>query len=111
MTSSAGPGEHRLGVDTAFRGPVLRVVLRGEADLSTLERLDAALEHAELAGVSSIHLDVSGLDFADSATVRRLTLFAIRAKETGRLLTTCGASPTFRMAARMLGVRDHLGLS
>jgi anti-anti-sigma regulatory factor len=88
----------------------VRVALLGEADISTLDRREAALDDVEVNGAKSVHLDLSELDFADAATIRRLTVFAIRAKETGYDVTTCGASPTFRMAATVLGVRDQLGL-
>ncbi len=110
MTSSAGPGELGLGIDTAVNGSAVWISIRGEADISTLERLDDALEHTGLNGARSIHLDLSELDFADAATIRRLTVFAIRAKQTGHDIHTCGVSPTFRMAALVLGVRDQLGL-
>ena len=86
------------------------VVLQGEADVSTLELLEAALEHTELTGTTSIHLQVSELDFADAATVRRLTVFAKRARQSGRDIKTCGANPTFRLLARVLDARDALGL-
>ncbi len=110
MTSSAGPGELRLGIDTDINGPAVRITIRGEADVSTLERLEAALDDVELNGARSVTLDVTELGFADAATLRRLTVFAVRAKETGHDVTTCGASPTFRTVASLLGLRDHLGL-
>jgi anti-anti-sigma regulatory factor len=84
--------------------------LRGEADISTLERLEAALDDIGLNGTRSVHLDVSELRFVDAPTIRRLTVFAVRAKETGHDVTTLGAGPTFRMVAGTLGVRDRLGL-
>lgn len=110
MTSSTGPDELPLGVETNIDGPAVSISIRGEADIATLERLEAALEHVELNGAKSVHLDLCELDFADAATIRRLTAFAIRAKETGHDVETRGASPAFRMAALQLGVRDHLGL-
>lgn len=86
------------------------VILQGEADISTLEDLESALAQAELCDARSIHLHVKGLDFVDSTTVRRLTVFAKGAKQNGRQVKTCGASPTFCMLALMLGVREDLGL-
>ena len=88
----------------------MRICIRGEADISTLERLEAALDDVRLNGAKSVHLDLSELDFADAATLRRLTVFAIRAKETGHEVTTGGASPTLRTFAGLLGLGDHLGL-
>jgi anti-anti-sigma regulatory factor len=92
------------GNDTAW------ILLRGEADISTLDQLETALERVDLDGTRSVHLDVSELAFVDAATIRRLTVFAVRARQAGHHVDTCGAGPTFRMVARLLGVRDHLRL-
>ncbi len=110
MTSSAGPGELGLGIETAVNGSAVWISLRGEADISTLGRLEAALADVELNGARSVTLDVTELGFVDAATIRRLTVFARRAKETGYDVQTRGASPTFRTVASLLGLRDHLGL-
>lgn len=100
-----------LRIETATGEDIAWVTLQGEADLSTLRNLEAALEHLDLDGASAVHLHVTELDFADIATIRRLTAFAKRAKQTGHEVRTCGANPTLRKVARLLSVHDDLGLA
>lgn len=103
--------EHNLRIETIKREDIAWVILQGEADIATLRDLEAALEHVELDGVKSVHLHVSELDFADAATIRRLTAFAKQAKRTGHDIKTCGAKPAFRKITRLFEVQDDLGLS
>jgi anti-anti-sigma regulatory factor len=100
-----------LSVQVIQHDSVARVVLRGEADISTLERLDAALDLVKLHRTRALQLQMSELTFADAATIRRLTLFASHARQTGRRIETCGANPTLRTVARLLNVQDELGLA
>jgi anti-anti-sigma factor len=89
---------------------IIWIILQGEADLATLEGLEVALEHAPLERVRSIHLHVKDLDFVDATALRQLTVFAKRARLSGRHVTTCGANSTFRLLARLLRARRDLGL-
>jgi anti-anti-sigma factor len=111
MTPSTDPEDvHNLRIETIKGEGIAWVILQGEADISTLRDLEAALEHVELNGAKSVHLHVTDLDFADAATIRRLTIFARRARRTGHHIKTCGASPTLHKVARLLRVQDDLGL-
>lgn len=101
---------HMLRIETLTAEDSARVILQGEADIATLRDLDTALEHVELGGAATVQLELDGLEFADSATIRRLAAFAREAKRTGHDVQTCGASPTLRKVARMLNVQDDLGL-
>ena len=103
--------KNNLRVETIKGEDIAWVVLHGEADISTLRELDAALEHVELDGATSVHLHLTELDFADAATIRRLTDFAQQVRRTGHDVKTCGASPTLRKVARLLQVHDDLGLA
>src|SRR5512139_1177185 len=110
MTFLTDPDDvHNLRIKTIKGEDIAWVILQGEADIATLEDLQAALEHVELDCAKSVHLHMSELDFADVATVRRLTIFAKQAKQTGHRIKTCGASPTVRKVARLLEVQDDLG--
>jgi anti-anti-sigma factor len=110
--SLPGPEDVRpLSVQIIQHDSVARVVLRGEADISTLEQLDAALDLAKLHRIRALQLQVSELTFADAAAIRRLTLFASQARQTGRRVETCGANPTLRKVARLLNVQGELGLA
>ena len=97
-------------IRTIHREDVAQVILQGEADFSTLDELDAGLRQAHLDDATFIHLDVTGLEFADSAVIRRLALFARHVRETGRGIATSGANRTLVTVADQLGVRDDLGL-
>lgn len=99
-----------LRVETVTDGHVLRVVLHGECDFSTVSDLDRALEGVELVGSRRVYLDLTHLAFADVATIRRLAAFAGDAKRAGQDVATCGAQPTLRKVADLLHVHSELGL-
>jgi anti-sigma B factor antagonist len=71
----------RAAVSAADSGPL--IMLSGETDIATVAEL-SELVTAQLAG-GTVHLtiDVSGLSFADSASVRVLVLAARTLKERG----------------------------
>lgn len=110
MTSHSGPGDGRLTVEADGAGTALRIALRGEADVSSLEDLRSALAHIHLDGTRVVELDVSGLDFVDVAVLRHLTLFALGLKDTGHVVRTHGATPSLAHLIRLVGVDDQLGL-
>lgn len=67
-------GMLRVSVRAGESGPV--IVLAGEADLTCAEYLDALIAGQLAAGTRQLTVDVSGLRFADSATIRTLVLAA-----------------------------------
>jgi anti-anti-sigma regulatory factor len=112
MTSFLDPDDvQNFRVETAKSANIARVILQGEADISTLRDLEAALEDFELDGAKAVHLHLGELDFADTATIRRLTVFARQAKQTGLDVKTWGANPTLHKLAIMLEAQDDLGLT
>jgi anti-anti-sigma factor len=102
---------HTLRVETVKREDVAWVIVQGEADLATLQELEAGLTRVQLDGTKAVHLHLSRLTFADVASLRQLTMFARSAKEAGRDIKTCGANPTLRKVARLLRVHEDLGLA
>jgi anti-anti-sigma regulatory factor len=100
-----------LRVETITGTDIVWVHLHGQADISTLGDLDAALEQVELDGARCVHLHLNDLDFADVATIRRLTAFARKATRAGHEVTTCGASPMLRKVAHLLRVHEDLGIA
>lgn len=62
-------------------GPV--IVLSGEADLASAGQLSALITAQLARGTRQLTVDVSGLRFADSATVRTLALAARALRERG----------------------------
>lgn len=57
------------------------MVLSGEADLTSAGRVSELLAAQLAAGTQDLRIDVSGLRFADSATVRALVLAARTLRE------------------------------
>ena len=62
-------------------GPV--IVLSGEADLTTVAQLSALITAQLAGGTRQLTIDVSGLWFADSATIRTLMLAARTLRDGG----------------------------
>jgi anti-sigma B factor antagonist len=70
-----------------------RVTLRGELDLATAGRLEAAIEQAG----SPVMLDLSGLTFMDSTGVRVLLQAAERAPGALRIIPPAGGDALVTM--------------
>jgi anti-anti-sigma factor len=73
-----------LEVDTQDRDGGVWIALRGELDLSTIERVEQELALAEEGGSELIVLDLSGLTFLDSTGLRTIVTADQRARRTGR---------------------------
>jgi anti-anti-sigma factor len=110
MLSSAGSSDTRLRVETTTDGETTRILIHGEVDIANVSQLDAALTGIQLNGTKSVQIDASDLTFLDVATLRCLTAFAHTVKQTGRDITTCGATPLLHDVARALELHDELGL-
>ncbi|HEX6248304.1 MAG TPA: STAS domain-containing protein [Nocardioidaceae bacterium] len=110
-TTTESPDSRLLRVETAREADASWVRLHGEADIATLPHLAAALDGIELDGARCWYLDVTGLEFADVATLRQLATFARQVRRSGHEIRTCGANATLRKVASLLRVQDDLGLS
>ena len=102
--------QRKVSVKNTKADGVAYLVFHGEADFSTLAELDSGFGQVQLDQGDAIHLDLSGLEFADTAAIRQLTHFARQARHNGHNVTTTGAAPTLRAAVDHLGVRDDLGI-
>ena len=112
MTSFTEPNDGvRLTIETRREDGVVTLVLRGEADIASLERLESTLAQVEIDGARAVHVDLTELDFADVATLRHLMRFAQRARAKGHQVTSRGARPVLRRVATLLGGDDMLGLA
>jgi anti-sigma B factor antagonist len=91
----------RASVSAGESGPV--ITLSGEVDLSTITEL-SDLINAQLAG-GTVHLtiDVSGMSFADSASMRVLMLAAMTLRKRGGGLVLLRPRPAL---ARLLDIMD-----
>ncbi len=75
-----------LEVDTQERDDLVQVSLRGELDLSTVERVEDELRQVEERTDKLIALDLSGLSFLDSTGLRLMVTADQRARKSGRRL-------------------------
>jgi anti-sigma B factor antagonist len=73
-----------LEVDTTDRDGGVQVALKGELDLSTIEKVEQELTRLESEGHDLIVLDLSGLTFLDSTGLRTIVTADQRARRTGR---------------------------
>ena len=75
-----------LEVDTQERDGLVQVSLKGELDLSTVERVEEELRRVEDRADKLLVLDLSGLSFLDSTGLRLMVTADQRARKTGRRL-------------------------
>lgn len=73
-----------LDVDTQDRDHLIQVVLRGELDLSTVEKVEEELRQIEERADKLLVLDLSGLTFLDSTGLRLMVTADQRARKAGR---------------------------
>jgi anti-anti-sigma factor len=73
-----------LEVDTRDRDGGVEVALRGELDLSTIDKVEQELTRVEADGHELIVLDLSGLTFLDSTGLRTIVTADQRARRSGR---------------------------
>ncbi len=118
--SAVPQGLLKASVAAGESGPV--IVLSGEADLTTAAQLSALIT-AQLSGETrQLTIDVSGLWFADSASIRALVLAAKTLKERGgravllrpqqpvaRLLALTGAEQMFTIRGGIHGEPESRG--
>ena len=110
MTASSERAHAPLRVETITDKEAIRILVQGEVDVASVNRLDAALKAIQLDGTRSVLLDVSDLAFFDVAALRCLLAFAQSVKQSGRDITTCGATLMLHDVARTLELQDDLGL-
>ena len=75
-----------LEVDTEEREGLVRVSLRGELDLSTVEKVEEELRRIEDRADKLLVLDLTGLTFLDSTGLRLMVTADQRARKAGRRL-------------------------
>jgi len=102
---AASRGSLEASVAAGDGGPVL--MLSGEADFTCLAELSAVISEQVSRGTRRLTIDVSGLRFADTASIRALILAAKALKErSGNLVLLHPQRPVARVLA-LLGA-DHM---
>jgi anti-sigma B factor antagonist len=87
-------------------GPV--ITLSGEADLTTAARMSTLICRQLTAGTVELTIDVSGLSFADTASIRALVLAARTLKERGGRLVLLDPQPPVARMLALLGADQML---
>ncbi len=91
----------RASVSAGESGPV--IVLSGEVDLSTVAEFSELVTAQLSAGTRHLTVDVSGLAFADSASVRVLMLAAVTLRKRGGGLVLLRPQPAL---SRLMDIMD-----
>lgn len=75
-----------LELETRHGEGLVQLVLRGELDLSTVQKVEEELATVEASGEKVVVLDLSGLTFLDSTGLRLMVTADQRAQKDGRRL-------------------------
>ena len=94
-------GMLQASVEAGESGPV--IVLAGEADLTCVEELGALIAGQLAGGTRQLTIDVSGLRFADSASIRTLVLAARTLTERGGSLVLLDPQQPVARVLALLG--------
>jgi anti-sigma B factor antagonist len=92
----------QISVEAGEAGPV--IVLCGEADLMSAAELSDALTAQVTGRAQHLTVDLSGLEFADSASVRALVLAGQTLRERGGTLVLAHPQPAVARLLSLLGV-------
>ena len=98
---TAPAGMLRASVAAGVSGPV--VILSGETDLTSAGQLSALITAQLSGGTRQLTVDVSGLRFADTASIRTLVLAAKTLKERGGSLILLRPQQTMARVLDLLG--------
>ena len=101
-------GRLTASVVAGASGPV--VVLSGEADLTSAAQLNALITAQLSGGTRQLTVDVSGLRFADTASIRTLVLAARTLKERGGSLVLLRPQETISKVLDLLGAAQMFSI-
>lgn len=99
-------GMLRASVVAGPSGPV--IVLSGEADITSAPELSALISAQLPDGTRELTIDVSGLRYADSASIRTLVLAARTMRERGARLVLLRPQPSVARILTLLGADQML---
>jgi anti-sigma B factor antagonist len=94
----------RASVSAGEAGPL--IVLAGEADITTAEELGELLTGQLSEQTLNLTIDVSGLDFADTATIRVFLLAARTLRQRGGDLVLLRPQPALARVLEILGASE-----
>jgi anti-sigma B factor antagonist len=102
------PAWQPFSVSVSTDGTRATVALRGELDLSGVDRAREAIEQAESGDTTLVVLDLSELDFIDSTGLEVMLRAARRAHDSGRRLVVARPSRYVRRLLEMTAIDQSL---
>jgi len=108
-TTSGGGGQ--LEVDSVVLEDQAVIRLRGELDMDTAERFSEATLVAFAAGVPTVLIDLSELDFIDSSGLRELVVAHRRQHEVGGGVVLRSPSQAIRRVLDIVGLDKVLTIT
>lgn len=97
-----------MEVETQDREGLVQVSLRGELDLSTVEKVEDELRRIEDRADKLLVLDLSGLTFLDSTGLRLMVTADQRARKAGRRLAIVKGPETVHRVFTITKLDDRL---
>ena len=104
------PAWQPFSVTVTTDGDRATVALRGELDLSGVDRARQAIEEAEGSSATLLVLDMSELDFIDSTGLEVMLRAARRAHDEGRRLIVARPSRYVRRLLEMTAIDQSLDI-
>lgn len=104
------PAWQPFSVTVSSDGDKATVALRGELDLSGVDRARQAIEEAESAEAQLLVLDMSELEFIDSTGLEVMLRAARRAHDSGRRLVVARPSRYVRRLLEMTAIDQSLDI-
>jgi len=99
-----------LEFETRERDDHVHLVLRGELDLSTTEKVDTELRRVEESYPPVVVLDLSGLTFLDSTGLRLIVTADQRARQSDRRLTIVKGPATVQRVFSITKLDERLDM-
>ena len=97
-----------LELETRQRDGLVQVILRGELDLSTVQKVEDELRRVEGQAEDLLVLDLSGLAFLDSTGLRLMVTADQRAHKAGRRLVIVKGPNTVQRVFAITKLDDKL---
>ena len=97
-----------LDVESEERNGLVHIALRGELDLSTVEKVQEELRRAEAGSPPVLLLDLSRLTFLDSTGLRAVVTANERAREEGRRLVVVRGPDAVHRVFTITRLEEHL---
>jgi anti-anti-sigma factor len=115
MAAAVCCGDHDLSVDVRTTPSAITVVLVGELDLASHDRIrmvvGTAIDEASAHHHARVVVDASGLSYVDCSSLRTLSSLAARARERGTELVLSRPTPLVRRMLRLTGYEGELRVS